>query len=187
MPKKTQDGYVFYENQNYLRKIGTREFFIYSEALAKREDMMIYNPLASDDTKEIKKAPGVDDETHSSNLTKEFIGLTREEIRATVKEMNRPQRLLWAIDLLFQQLPIHDLTQFSPSRGDIMKIIGPPVSAADILHAVEKYKTNPTNIKALIAEAHIADPPEPEGTVMIKETDPDDPLSTFNFGSESTG
>ena len=183
MPKRTQDGYVFYEDHHYLRKIGTREFFIYSEALAKRDDMMIYNPFATDDTKEIKKAPGVDEIEHRSNLTKEFIGLTREEIREAVKEMNRPQRFLWAIDLLFQQLPIHDLVNFSPSRVDIMKIIGPPVSAADLLHSLAKYKTNPTNIKALLDEAAIPSPPEVEFSI-IKEPEPDDPLTTTDAGSQ---
>ena len=182
--KKTQDGYVFHEDQNYLQKIGTREFYVYSKELAARDDMMLYNPFATDKTKEIKKDIGVDEVEHRSNIVKEFSGYSREEIREITKEMNRPQRILWAVDILFQKLPIHDLTKFSPSRVDIMKIIGPPVGGSDLVHAIEKYKSNPSNIKALIAEAAIATPPEPEEFVLIKEPEPDDPITTTDIGSQ---
>jgi len=183
MPKRTRDGYVFFEDHHYLQKIGTREFYIYSKELAARDDMVVYNPFASDN-KEIKKEPGVDEVEHRSNLTKEFTGYSREEIREITKEMNRSQRMLWAIDILFQKLPIHDLTQFAPSRVDIIKIIGPPVSGSDLIHAIETYKSNPTNLKALLADAAIAPPPEPEEFVLIKEPEPDDPITTSDVGSQ---
>jgi hypothetical protein len=184
MPKKTRDGYVFYEDHHYLQKVGTREFFIYTKELAARDDMVIYNPFATDHTKEIKMGPDDDHASLHSDKTKEFSGYSREEIRDITKEMNRTQRILWAIDILFQKLPIHDLTQFAPSRVDIMKIIGPPVSGSDLIHAVDKYKANPTNIKALIAEAAIAPPPDPEDFVLIKEPEPDDPITTTDAGSQ---
>jgi len=182
MPKRTRDGYVFYENQNYLQKIGTREFYIYTEALMSRGDMIHYNPFATDQTKEIKIGPGEDLASYRSDRTKELSGYSREEIRDIVKSMNRTQRMLWAIDILFQQLPIHDLINFSPSRVDILKIIGPPVTGSDILHALEQYKSNP-NIKALLAEAAIEPPPEPELTILIEEPETDDLSATTYTGS----
>jgi hypothetical protein len=152
MPKRNHDGYVFFEDQHYLQKIGTRQFFIYSSILAERPDMVRYDPFNSNHQQEIMKAPGVDPVEHHSNQTKEMIGLSRDEVREAVKDMNRKQKLLWAIDLIFQRMPIHDLTKLSPSRIEIMKIIGPPVSGEDLLHALEAYRANPT-IEYLLKEA----------------------------------
>jgi len=152
MPKRNKEGYVFFEDQHYLQKIGTKEFFVYSPILAAREDMVLYDPFQKSTIQELKRPPGVDYDEHFSNQTKEFIGLSREDIREAVKDMNRHQRMLWAIDLLFQKMPIHDLTQLNPSRSEILKIIGPPVSGADILQAVEEYRQNP-HIDYLLKEA----------------------------------
>lgn len=163
MPKRNHEGYVFFEGQNYLQKIGTKQYFVYNPTLAERSDMVLYDPFQTNPQQVLMKAPGVDDAEHCSNKTKEFIGLTREEIRETVKDMNRKQRMYWAIDLFFQQMPIHDLTQLHPSRIEIMKIIGPPVSGDDLLHALDDYRANP-HIDYLLKEALKPVAPAPEET-----------------------
>ena len=177
MPKHHKDGYVFFEDQHYLRKVGTEEYFIYSEILAAREDMVIYDPFATNRFREIQKAPGVDDAEHRSNLTKEFIGLSREEIREAVKDLNRQQRVYWALDLLYQQMPIHDLNTFHPSRIDIMKIIGPPLTGADLLHSLEVFKANP-NLEYLLRGVLTQTIPAAETESAETEELPNDPGST---------
>lgn len=182
MSKRNRDGYVFHENQHYLRKVGTNQFFIYSAILAAREDMIRYDPFTTGDpNRPIQKAPGVDDAEHRSNLTKEFIGLSREEIREAVKDMNRQQRIYWSLNLLYQQMPIHDLTSFHPSRVDIMKVIGPPITGSDLLHSLEIFKANP-NIEYLLKQASVPATPAP---VEQEESNEPDPVA--NPDVEQTG
>ena len=170
---KNRDGYVFYEDQHYLRKVGTQEFFPYCPELAKRDDMVRYS--AFNHGKAITKEPGVEEIDHRSMLIKKKYGLTREEIRDATKELNRTQRLLWAINLLFELSPVHDLGNFKPTNKDLIPIIGPIFLNQDVTKAIALFKTNPMHVDYLIREAADTESPKPE-----EQSDDPDPTTDLS-------
>jgi hypothetical protein len=182
MPRRTRDGYVFYEDQHYLRKIGTHEFFPYSPELAAREDMQLYDPWAHKTQGFKAMPPGVGVVEYHGNKTKELTGYTREEIRAVLTSLNRTQRLLWCIDVLFRRSAFRDIEQFFIIRNDLIRIMGPGFTLEEAHSALKLYKTNPDHVEILIAEAATPDPPTPEVTVTTEVKNDLDP--TLNFGGE---
>jgi hypothetical protein len=101
-------------------------------------------------------------------LTKKQYGLSREEIRDATKELNYFQRLLWAINLLFELSPMHDLGSFKPTKKDLIPIIGPVFIFQDIPKALALFKTNPMHVDYLIREA---------ATPKTEEQDDPDPTA----------
>ena len=191
MPIHTREGYVFYEDQHYLKKVGTREFFTYSPELAQREDMVLYNPWHHDHRTIIVKAPGVDEVEHHRNRTKELTGMTREEIREVILKFNRTQRLLWSIDLLFKRSKLDSVEQFVPFKNDLIRIMGPGFTNEELNAAFDKYKSNPQSINYFIAKAAtkvIDSESDNQEIISPSPTEVQNDLTpTSNIGSEQAG
>lgn len=154
LTKKGKNGQVFHSDYQYVRKIGTDEVYIYTDALMARGDMQRYDPFASvGDGQYPRKDPKQDPAEHHKEKFKAEFGFDRDKVRADLKKYKvRAHKMFYALDLLFQLEPVHDLVNFKPLYSRVAKIIGPTFTQEDLDAGLAVFRQNP-NLQFLTSEA----------------------------------
>jgi hypothetical protein len=126
--------------QKYLRKIGTKQVFIHTPALAARPDMEPFDPFSHDHQKK-----NLEDPDYSLNsFVKEVSGKTREHIREGLAQCkNRKQKVLWCLYHIFEKTTPKNLHTFNPKYREISAMMGPHFHKEDLAEALEAFKKNP--------------------------------------------
>ncbi len=152
--KKGKNGETFYSDQKYVRKIGTDQVFVYAPELMQRGDMQWYDPFVSTgDGQTPRKDPSMDPaEYHSQRFAKEF-GIDRATVRENLKKYKvKSHKLFYALTILWDLEPIHDLNIFKPAYGQVAKITGPTFTQEDLDVALTVFRKN-QNLEYLTSEA----------------------------------
>ena len=138
-------------NVRYIRKIGTKDVFPWTEGLASRPDMEEYDPFKHNESDKVIKHPEFP-ECSFDPFTKEITGLDRAHVREGLSLCkNKLQKMFWCLLNLYEKSP-GPLENFKPRYRDLSILMGPIFTKAEMQFALGVFLSNP-NKEYLMSDA----------------------------------